>query len=191
MLSFNSVYFLYYTNYNNDKTQDNSNVKYQIQKFSRFTIRIWSNSSSNLISSVGPFDVTFPQKVNYRVLIIFGKLNFSPKRLKFVWWKWKWKCVFKGKWMNIKTKNCVLLQNMLICISMWRVALTITYKMLTQNTIFINDSLVFLKLCVAFHSMKSVHMRRFSSPYFSAFGLNMDQKNSEYGHFSRSAWLMS
>ena len=97
MLSFNSVYFLYYTNYNNDKTQDNSNVKYQIQKFSRFTIRIWSNSSSNLISSVGPFDVTFPQKVNYHVLIIFGKLNFSPKRLKFVWWKWKWKCVFKGK----------------------------------------------------------------------------------------------
>ena len=26
----------------------------------------------------------------------------------------------------------------------------------------------------------------FSSPYFPAFGLNMDQKNSVFGHFSRS-----
>ena len=43
--------------------------------------------------------------------------------------------------------------------------------------------------------MKSVCIRSFSSPYFAAFGLytaysvgireNTDQKNSEYGHFSR------
>ena len=34
--------------------------------------------------------------------------------------------------------------------------------------------------------MKKVRIRSFSGPYFSAFGLNTDQKNSEYGHFSRN-----
>ena len=34
--------------------------------------------------------------------------------------------------------------------------------------------------------MKSVRIRSFFGPYFSAFGLNTDQKISEYGHFSRS-----
>ena len=34
--------------------------------------------------------------------------------------------------------------------------------------------------------VKSVHNRRFSGPYFPAFGLNTNQKISEYGHFSRS-----
>ena len=34
------------------------------------------------------------------------------------------------------------------------------------------------------HCMKSVHIRSFSGLYFLKFGLNMDQKNSEYGHFS-------
>ena len=34
--------------------------------------------------------------------------------------------------------------------------------------------------------MKSVRIRNFSGLYFSAFGLNTDQKDSEYGHFSRS-----
>ena len=47
-----------------------------------------------------------------------------------------------------------------------------------------------------FHCVKSVCIRSFSGPYFPAFELNMersvqmreksDQKNSEYGHFSRS-----
>ena len=36
------------------------------------------------------------------------------------------------------------------------------------------------------HYVKSVCIRSFSSPFFSAFGLNTDQKNSECGHFSRS-----
>ena len=49
------------------------------------------------------------------------------------------------------------------------------------------------------HSVKSVRIWKFSGPYFPAFGLirrdteysvqmqeNVDQKNSEYGHFSRS-----
>ena len=31
--------------------------------------------------------------------------------------------------------------------------------------------------------MKSVRIRSYSGPYFSAFGLNTDQNNSEYGHF--------
>ena len=33
---------------------------------------------------------------------------------------------------------------------------------------------------------ESVSIRSFSGPYFPAFGLNTDQKNSEYGHFPRS-----
>ena len=37
------------------------------------------------------------------------------------------------------------------------------------------------------HCMKSIRVRSFSGQYFPAFGLNMDQKNSEYEHFSRSA----
>ena len=33
------------------------------------------------------------------------------------------------------------------------------------------------------HSVKNVGIRSFSGPYFPAFGLNTDQKNSEYGNF--------
>ena len=36
------------------------------------------------------------------------------------------------------------------------------------------------------HCMKSVRIRSYSGPYFSAFGLNTDKNNSEYGHFSCS-----
>ena len=36
------------------------------------------------------------------------------------------------------------------------------------------------------HCVKSVRMWSFSGLYFPAFGLNADQKNFEYGHFSRS-----
>ena len=36
---------------------------------------------------------------------------------------------------------------------------------------------------------KSVRVWSFSGPYFPALRLNTDQKNSEYGHFSRSAQL--
>ena len=34
-----------------------------------------------------------------------------------------------------------------------------------------------------YHCVKSVRIRGYSGPYFPAFGLNMDQNNSEYGHF--------
>ena len=44
---------------------------------------------------------------------------------------------------------------------------------------------VFLFIC-AVHYVKSVRIRGFSGPYFPAFGLKTDHKNSEYGHFSRS-----
>ena len=37
------------------------------------------------------------------------------------------------------------------------------------------------------HCVRSVRIWSFSGPYFPAFGLNTDQKNSEYEHFSRSA----
>ena len=69
----------------------------------------------------------------------------------------------------------------------------------------------FLRLCVAFssywcslgelkliHCPKSVRIRSFSGPYFSALSIssysvrireNKDQKNSEYGHFSRSVFI--
>ena len=36
------------------------------------------------------------------------------------------------------------------------------------------------------HCVKSVHIRSFSGPYFSAFGLSVRQKNSEYGHILHS-----
>ena len=36
------------------------------------------------------------------------------------------------------------------------------------------------------HCVKSVRIRSFSGPYFPAFGLHTDQKNSEYRHFSHS-----
>ena len=39
--------------------------------------------------------------------------------------------------------------------------------------------------------MKSVRIQGFSSSYIFAFGLNADQKNSEYGHFSRSGYHCS
>ena len=38
------------------------------------------------------------------------------------------------------------------------------------------------------HCVKSVRIRSYSGPYFPAFGLNTLQNNSEYGHFSRSAF---
>ena len=37
-------------------------------------------------------------------------------------------------------------------------------------------------------SVKSVRTRSFSGPYFPAFGLNMDQMNSEYQHLLYSKW---
>ena len=43
---------------------------------------------------------------------------------------------------------------------------------------------------VVSHCVISVRIRSFSGPYFSAFGLNTDQKNSEYGHFSCIVLLM-
>ena len=36
------------------------------------------------------------------------------------------------------------------------------------------------------HCVKSARVRSFCGSYFPAFGMNTDQKNSEYGHFSRS-----
>ena len=37
-----------------------------------------------------------------------------------------------------------------------------------------------------FYCMKNLRIRSFSGPSFPAFGLDTDQNNSEYGHFSRS-----
>ena len=34
-----------------------------------------------------------------------------------------------------------------------------------------------------------VRVRSFSGPYFHEFGLNADQKNSQYGHFSRNEYV--
>ena len=36
------------------------------------------------------------------------------------------------------------------------------------------------------HCVKSARVRSFCGSYFPAFGMNTDQRNSEYGHFSRS-----
>ena len=45
-------------------------------------------------------------------------------------------------------------------------------------------------LIASIHCVKRVRIRSFSGPYFPAFGPNTDQKNSEYGHFSRSDWFL-
>ena len=42
--------------------------------------------------------------------------------------------------------------------------------------------------CIRRHCMKSVSIRSYSGPHFHAFRLNKDQKNSEYGHYLRSAF---
>ena len=39
------------------------------------------------------------------------------------------------------------------------------------------------------HCVKSVRIRSYSGPFFPTFGLNTDQINSEYGHFSRSEYF--
>ena len=39
------------------------------------------------------------------------------------------------------------------------------------------------------HCMKSHRIRSFSGPYFHEFGLNAEQKNSQYGHFSRNEYV--
>ena len=36
------------------------------------------------------------------------------------------------------------------------------------------------------HRVKRARIRSYSGPYLSAFGLNTDQNNAEYGHFLRS-----
>ena len=43
--------------------------------------------------------------------------------------------------------------------------------------------------CV-YHCVKSVRIRSYSGLCFSAFGLNTDQNNSEYGHFQRRAYCI-
>ena len=39
-----------------------------------------------------------------------------------------------------------------------------------------------MKIILEQHCVKSVRIRSFSGLFFLAFGLNTDQKNSEYGH---------
>ena len=62
------------------------------------------------------------------------------------------------------------------------------------------DTLELLKNAGIIHCVKSVRIRSFSGPHFPAFGLNTErysvhmrentyQKNSEYGHFSRSYYF--
>ena len=56
----------------------------------------------------------------------------------------------------------------------------------TIKTLFVSVFQVIPKLRIPIHCGKSVRIRSYSGPYFPAFGLNMDQNNSEYGHFLRS-----
>ena len=46
-------------------------------------------------------------------------------------------------------------------------------------------------ICGHLQCVNSVRIWIFSAPYFPPFGLNADQKNSEYGHFSRSVDLLN
>ena len=62
------------------------------------------------------------------------------------------------------------------------------------------DSNCFLKKFPGYHYVKSVRIRSYSGPYFPAFGLiterysvrmweNVEQNNSEYGHFTQGMSL--
>ena len=58
-------------------------------------------------------------------------------------------------------------------------------KVLSIDSTNINFSKVSSKVTRT-HCVKSVRIRSFPGRYFPTFGLNTDQKNSEYEHFSRS-----
>ena len=47
----------------------------------------------------------------------------------------------------------------------------------------------FVGVNILFHCVKVVQIRSFSCPYFPAFGLNVDQRNSAFGHFSPSVCI--
>ena len=63
-------------------------------------------------------------------------------------------------------------------------------KVLSIDSTNINFSKVSSKVTRT-HCVKSVRIRSFPGRYFPTFGLNTDQKNSEYEHFSRSNNLQS
>ena len=55
-----------------------------------------------------------------------------------------------------------------------------------------NESYVNFKLILhKFQCVKSVHIRSYSGRHFPTSGLNTDQNNCKYGHFSRSVLLNS
>ena len=58
----------------------------------------------------------------------------------------------------------------------------IFYAVLVENLLDFQDGIIDKSIdCV-----KHVRIWSYPGPYFPAFGLNTDQRNSEYGHFSRS-----
>ena len=60
----------------------------------------------------------------------------------------------------------------------------------TVKKLFRRSYLIFSYEFILYNRLvKGVRIRSYSGPYFPAFGLNTDQNNSEYGHFSRSAML--
>ena len=63
-------------------------------------------------------------------------------------------------------------------------------KVLSIDSTNINFSKVSSKITRT-HCVKSVRIRSFPGRHFPTFGLNTDQKNSEYEHFSRSNNLQS
>ena len=67
---------------------------------------------------------------------------------------------------------------------------TIAWGNLGQNYILQWIRLQIQNIAVHYYFMKNVHFRSFSGPYFLEFGLNTYRKNSDFGHFSRSAVLL-
>ena len=59
---------------------------------------------------------------------------------------------------------------------------------MTQN--YLLQSNFILHSATKFHYVKSIRIRSFAGPYFPTFGLNTDQKNSQYGHFSLSVYCV-
>ena len=73
-----------------------------------------------------------------------------------------------------KTLDCVL-DNLFL-------AKPATYNINANLLAYLRFSLLIRKQ----HYVKSVRIRSYSGPYFPIFGLNTDQNNSEYEHFSLS-----
>ena len=76
---------------------------------------------------------------------------------------------------NIPYSSLNLHDLVIILVTIWNIQST-SYNFAKSIIVFVSDK----------HCVKSVRIQSFSAPYLVLMRENMGQKNSEYGHFSRS-----